>query len=88
MHFGTVIVRSVEELDRYHSRLTEARKELEEAMDTLATDCRDQNNNWDDPQYRAFEKKLDEAIQAFRSLLKEDFQKAIDDVDEVLKHLK
>ena len=87
MAYASVIVHSVEDLDKYYHRLLESKDELESLLNELSADCREQNNNWADHQYREFAKKLEAFTSDAGRLLQEDLQEAIEDVANVLKHL-
>ena len=84
----SIIVRNVKELEQYHGRLKDAKKDLEDLLAKLNTDCSDQGRNWEDGQYRAFEEKLTEFTNCVNDLLKEEWEEAMDVITKVLNRLK
>jgi len=84
----SIIVRNVKELEQYHGRLKDAKKDLEDLLAKLTADCRDQARNWEDGQYRAFEEKLTKFTDGVSDLMKEDLKDAMDIVSDVLERLK
>ena len=83
----SIIVRNVEELDKYFTRLKDAKKELEDLLAKLNADCHDQDRNWEDDQYRAFEEALTRFTDGVSDLMKEDLKDAMDIVSDVLERL-
>ena len=87
MAFANVVVHSVEELEQYYARLVERKQALSTLLNELSADCRQQNSNWADGQYDAFEKKLSAFTGSVGRMVDKDLKEAIDDVDHVLKRL-
>ena len=60
MPFESVVVHSVDQLERFRDTLLAQREALEAAYDTLNTECSQQEENWCDPQYTYLRECIDE----------------------------
>lgn len=85
---NNIIVRNVTELEKFETRLKDAKKDLEDLLARLTSDCREQARNWEDDQYRAFEEKLGEFTDCVNDLMKEELKDAMAIVANVLERLK
>lgn len=84
---NSIIVHDVKELEKYYERLKEAKKDLEDLLEKLNGDCRDQNRNWEDGQYREFEDKLTEFTDSVNDQMEEALEDAMDIVSNLLRRL-
>lgn len=84
---NSIIVHDVKELEKYYERLKEAKKDLEDLLEKLNSDCRDQNRNWEDGQYREFEDKLTEFTDAVNDQMEDALEDAMDIVSNLLRRL-
>ena len=84
---NSIIVHDVKELEKYYERLKEAKKDLEDLLEKLNGDCRDQNRNWEDGQYREFEDKLTEFTDAVNDQMEDALEDAMDIVYGLLQRL-
>lgn len=82
-----IIVRDVKELEQYYARLKDAKESVEKLLEKLRDDCRDQERNWEDDQYRVFEEKLTEFIDSVDNVMKDELKEAMQVVEGVLKRL-
>ena len=55
-----VVVHDLDELEEFGKFLDNKREEIEELYDTLLSECEEQRDNWDDPQYETLKDKIDE----------------------------
>lgn len=88
MAYNSIIVRNLDELEQYHTRLKDTKKDLERLMERLRADCRDQERNWEDDQYRKFEEQLTAFADGLNDLMKDKLNDAMAIVEDVLERLK
>ena len=55
-----VVVHDLDELEEFGKFLDNKREEIEELYDTLLSECEEQRDNWNDPQYETLKDKIDE----------------------------
>ena len=63
MPFGSVVVHSVDRLESFRDILLLQHDVLETAYDTLNTECTQQQENWNDPQFTYLRECIDEYYQ-------------------------
>ena len=76
---NAVIVHDVDELEEFGRFLEIKREEIDELYDTLLEECKDQRDNWNDPQYELLKDKIEE--------YHKDSQKQLDRLEENVEYI-
>ena len=71
MPFESVVVHSVDQLETFRDMLLAQHDVLEQAYDTLRTECDNQGENWNDPQYTYLKGCIDDYYQQSKTQLSE-----------------
>lgn len=74
-----VVVHDLDELEEFGKFLDNKREEIEELYDTLLSECEEQRDNWDDPQYETLKDKIEE--------YHKDSQKQLERLDENVRYI-